>query len=191
MLCTQEHTERRHSYSWQSYQDVYKRCRNFAAGLSGLGLQPGDKVGIMSVNRAEWAITDFTCMMFGFVAVTLYDTFGADVIEYIINHADVKAVVVSQNMVRSTHLLPEPSHATDRLRQLPQVSKCRSKCPSLKYVVLMDDLPIDRAFKGSGFTHRLSQIERCRYLEPLFLRRLTGYCAQRGIVKAIICRGAH
>jgi long-subunit acyl-CoA synthetase (AMP-forming) len=38
-------------------------------------------------------------MHFGFVSVTIYDTLGPDVVEYIVNHADVKTIVVSQLMV--------------------------------------------------------------------------------------------
>ena len=45
------------------------------------------------------AITDFTCMLYGFISVTIYDTLGPDVVEYIANHAGVKAIVVSQSLV--------------------------------------------------------------------------------------------
>lgn len=101
----------RGDYEWLSYGQTDVRITNFGSGLRALGLRVGDKVGIMAINRAEWAITDFTCACFGFLSVTLYDTLGEfvviheltyviselagpDVIEFIINHSELRCVVV-------------------------------------------------------------------------------------------------
>ncbi len=61
--------------------------------LLGEGLTPLQKydegdyrmVALFSKNREEWIITDLACAMSGIVNVTLYDTYGIDSIEYIIN----------------------------------------------------------------------------------------------------------
>jgi long-chain acyl-CoA synthetase len=68
----------------------------FGAGLRALGLNKNDCVGIMSMNRAEWVITDLVCACQSFLSVPLYDTLGPDATHYIVNHASVRAVVVSK-----------------------------------------------------------------------------------------------
>lgn len=48
-------------YVWQTYEQVYERILNFASGLLHVGQSTGSIVGIVSVNRAEWVITDQAC----------------------------------------------------------------------------------------------------------------------------------
>jgi len=75
----------------------------------------------MSPNQAEWLIADLACSCQGFVAVPLYDTLGPDAVDFIIGHAEVRAVVCSFN-------------------NLAQMWKLKqSKKGSLEYVILMDD----------------------------------------------------
>jgi fatty-acyl-CoA synthase len=43
-------------WTWRELRD---RADAFAAGLLALGLRRGDRIGIWSLNRAEWALTQF------------------------------------------------------------------------------------------------------------------------------------
>ena len=43
-------------------------------GLQSIGLKPGMKAGIISVNRSEWTIVDFACASAGIILVPLYDS---------------------------------------------------------------------------------------------------------------------
>jgi fatty-acyl-CoA synthase len=40
-----------------SWRDLQARAEDVAAGLLSQGLKPGDRVGIWSLNRAEWVMT--------------------------------------------------------------------------------------------------------------------------------------
>src|SRR5262245_40325737 len=54
-----------------SYGDLRERVDAFAAGLLGLGLEPGDRVGIWSPNNAEWVVTQFATAKAGLIMVNI------------------------------------------------------------------------------------------------------------------------
>ncbi|XP_071130914.1 long-chain-fatty-acid--CoA ligase 1-like [Mytilus edulis] len=85
-------------YVWQSYQQIYDRARAFGSGLIADGLEARNDtfIGIYSINRAEWVITDQACAMFSMVSVPLYDTLGPDACKYIINQIGISHVVVDK-----------------------------------------------------------------------------------------------
>ncbi|MEL6893673.1 MAG: AMP-binding protein, partial [Actinomycetota bacterium] len=45
-----------------------------AAGLIGLGLEPGDRVGLLSANRPEWHMADLAILSAAAVTVPVYPT---------------------------------------------------------------------------------------------------------------------
>jgi len=83
------------AYQPISHRAVAERVRRVALGLRELGLAPGDRVGILSENRPEWAITDFGCLTAGIVDVPVYPTLPAEQVQFILADAGVKAVFVS------------------------------------------------------------------------------------------------
>ena len=63
-------------YEWMTYAEVGTRRRNLGSGLSLLKQRKEEPVGIYSINRPEWIITDLACQAYGFPSVALYDTLG-------------------------------------------------------------------------------------------------------------------
>jgi len=80
--------------SWHSisYRDLDDRIRTAAKALLELGIQPGDKVGIFSPNRPEWAIADFAILSIGAVTVPIYATDTAKEAEYLARDAELRLV---------------------------------------------------------------------------------------------------
>lgn len=64
-------------YEWMSYGTAAAERAAIGAGLLRHGVRQGDKVGIYSVNCAEWLLTEAAIARQGCVSVPLYDTLGA------------------------------------------------------------------------------------------------------------------
>lgn len=82
--------------SWCSitYAELDARIRAAAKALLERGIGPGDKVGIFSPNRPEWAIADFAILSVGAVSVAIYATETVEGAAYIVRDADMRLVFV-------------------------------------------------------------------------------------------------
>ncbi len=78
-----------------STQDFIEEAENFASALLEKGLQPGDKVALISNNRPEWHIIDLGILMAGMINVPIYPTITEEDYQYIMNDAECKLCFVS------------------------------------------------------------------------------------------------
>ncbi|MBQ3709489.1 MAG: long-chain fatty acid--CoA ligase [Bacteroidales bacterium] len=78
-------------YSPAEYQDT---ARKVAYALIELGIQPDDKVAIISGNRPEWNILDMAITMVGGIDVPIYPTISKEDYRYILNNCDAKMVIL-------------------------------------------------------------------------------------------------
>ncbi|TOG28030.1 AMP-dependent synthetase [Vibrio parahaemolyticus] len=76
-----------------TYAEVADQALKLVSALRGLGIQPGDKVALVSKNCAEWFICDLTMMLGDYVSVPIFPTAGADTIEYCVTHSESKALI--------------------------------------------------------------------------------------------------
>ncbi|GHB29527.1 long-chain acyl-CoA synthetase [Pseudovibrio japonicus] len=79
-----------------TWAESYDAVRRIATALQSMGFQPGDRIGILAKNCAEWFLADFAIQAAGFVSAPIYYTASADTISYIVDHADVKAVFMGK-----------------------------------------------------------------------------------------------
>lgn len=86
-------------------------------GLNALGIQPGDRVAILSENRPEWAMADYAIVCAGAWSVPIYPTLPAAQIAPLLNDSGAKAIFVST------------------ADQLAKVQAIKAKCPALEYVI--------------------------------------------------------
>ena len=66
-----------------------------SCGLLALGVQPGEKVGLISENRLEWNVIDFAIQKIGAVVVAIYPNISDSDYHYIFNDAKIKVCIVS------------------------------------------------------------------------------------------------
>ncbi|MCB0662792.1 MAG: AMP-binding protein, partial [Saprospiraceae bacterium] len=86
--------------TWVSFstKDMIDKARALSKGLIALGIQPGDKIGLVTYkNRPEWVITDIAISQIGAINVPVYPTISSGEYEYIFNDAEVKAVFVGKD----------------------------------------------------------------------------------------------
>ncbi|KAK1070119.1 medium-chain fatty acid-CoA ligase faa2 [Friedmanniomyces endolithicus] len=123
-------------YEWQTYAQVQKRRADFGVGLVALQEQVGvmgtqHGVGLWCQNRPEWQIVDLGCVSQSLYSVSIYDTLGPDVTEYIINHASLTTVCTS-------------------LSHIPTLLKLAPRCPSLKLIISLDPLTSGQELPGTS-----------------------------------------
>ena len=63
--------------------------RQAAKGLVASGVEPGDRIGIMSRTRYEWTLLDFAAWWVGAIPVPIYETSSQDQMEWIVGDAGV------------------------------------------------------------------------------------------------------
>src|SRR5687767_5313531 len=82
---------------WQgiSAAEFHRQLVRVARGLQRLGIQPGERVALLSENRPEWAIADFAITGCGAVNVPLYTTSTPASLQYILKDSGSKVVFVS------------------------------------------------------------------------------------------------
>nr|WP_221214556.1 AMP-dependent synthetase/ligase [Novosphingobium hassiacum] len=91
-----------HSQSWAQ---VAAQVCLLAENLRGLGLNPGDRVALVSENRPEWCIADLAVMAAGLVTVPTYVTNTERDHLHILDNSGARAVIVSTSKL-SQPLLP-------------------------------------------------------------------------------------
>ncbi|WP_051118805.1 AMP-binding protein [Vibrio campbellii] len=76
-----------------TYAEVADKALKLVTALRNLGVQPGNKVALVSKNCAEWFICDLAMMLGDYVSVPIFPTAGADTIEYCVTHSESKALI--------------------------------------------------------------------------------------------------
>src|SRR5436853_2378335 len=106
--------------TWGDYAQKVKRL---AAGFAALGLQRGQTLGIMLTNRPEFHFADTAAMHLGATPFSVYNTYSAEQIEYLVGDAASPILVTEQAF-------------------LERVLEVQKACSSLKHVVVVDgDVP--------------------------------------------------
>lgn len=80
--------------STQKFDDM---VRHFSLGLKELGMEPGDKLIILSENSPLWTMTDLANLCIGGITVPIYCSLVPEQIKYIIDNSDAFIVVCSNN----------------------------------------------------------------------------------------------
>jgi len=121
----------------RSYDDVVRSVLHRARGLIGLGIKQGDHVGILLPSGIDFVETLFAVSMVGGVSVLMNARYRAPEIAYVVENADLVAVVTNSeadDFVDFTTRLAEA---------FPEIAECKdpmalqvSQAPLLRRLVL-------------------------------------------------------
>ena len=87
-----------------------------AKGLIAAGIEPGDRVALMSHTRYEWTLIDYAIWTAGAVTVPVYETSSAEQAEWILS--DSGAVRASSRRPPTRRLIEQ--------RPRPAARRCRT-----------------------------------------------------------------
>jgi long-chain acyl-CoA synthetase len=94
-----------------------------AKGLAAAGIEPGDRVALMSKTRYEWTLIDYAIWTAGAVTVPIYETSSAEQVEWTLSDSGARAAFAETGKLAET------------------ISGVRSRAPALEQVWLIEGDP--------------------------------------------------
>lgn len=87
-----------------TYQEFDQRVDEVAKGLIALGLKKGDRVGMYSPNRPEWALVQYACSRADLILVNINPAFQTNDLKYSLNQVEVKTLIMPENFSHSNYV---------------------------------------------------------------------------------------
>jgi long-chain acyl-CoA synthetase len=88
---------------WLTWREVGERARAIGAGLTTLGIQPEDRVAVLSSTRLDWILADLGIMLAGAATTTVYPTTEPEEAVYIVADSGSK-VLFAENAAQAAKL---------------------------------------------------------------------------------------
>lgn len=108
---------------WQriTWSEYVADVNALAAEYVALGVQPGDRLAILSENRPEWTVADMAAQTVGGATVGVYTTSSPDQLRYYLQHSDAVGLVLED------------------AEQLEKWLAVRADCPGVRFVLLVEE----------------------------------------------------
>jgi long-chain acyl-CoA synthetase len=103
-----------------TYEEMGTAAKEIALGLLDLGIQPRDRVAILSHTRREWTWANFGTITAGATSVSIYQTNSPDECHYVLEHSESVAVFAEDE------------------EQLAKIREIRDRLPALKHVIAFE-----------------------------------------------------
>jgi len=92
-----------HNVRW-TWTEFAARVDALAAGFLALGLEPGARIGIWSLNRPEWTLTQFAAAKAGLILVTINPAYRLSELEFALAKVGCAAIVTATAFKTSNYM---------------------------------------------------------------------------------------
>jgi long-chain acyl-CoA synthetase len=103
-----------------TFAEVGEMVAEIGLGLIDLGIEPGERVCILSTTRPEWTYCDFAISSAGAVVVPIYPTNSPEECEWVAGNSDAVAIVCED------------------ASQVAKIAAVRDRLPALRAIVAID-----------------------------------------------------
>ena len=130
-----------HDVRW-TWKEFAERVDALAAGFLALGLERGARIGVWSLNRPEWSLTQFEAAKAGLILVTINPAYRLSELEFALAKVGCAAIVTATAFKTSNYmemlntLLPELAASRPGELQAARLPQLRAviqiggpKCP--------------------------------------------------------------
>ncbi len=142
-----------------SYRGLVEKARGIARGLIALGIQPGERVSILSDTRPEWTLADAGSFCAATVVAPVYQTNSPEECEYVLRHSEARVVFCED------------------ANQLAKIEQIRDRLPALRHVIAFTDagpgsLSLEQLIEAGNSVPEQEVDERVAAVEPESLASL-------------------
>jgi long-chain acyl-CoA synthetase len=127
-----------------TYTEIVSAIEEVGLGLAELGIEPGDRVGVLADTRVEWTVASYGISVAGGVVVPVYPTNSARECAWVLGNSGAKAVVC------------------ENAAQVAKVAQVREELPGLGTVVAIEgeagDMSLD-ALRERGRSRDRAELE--------------------------------
>jgi len=107
------------SYQPTTYRQTLEQVHEFGAGLMALGVEPGERVALLSEGRNDWVVSELAILFNGAINVPLSVKLSPVELQFRLFHSDASVLIISEG-------------------QLPKIADIRANLPDLKQIILLD-----------------------------------------------------
>jgi fatty-acyl-CoA synthase len=87
-----------------SWKELRERARALATGLLATGLNPGDRIGMLAPNRAEWLVAQFGSAYAGLILVNINPAYRQSELEYALNKVGCRGLITETRFKSSDYI---------------------------------------------------------------------------------------
>lgn len=132
IVCDQHHGQQHpgHQQVRLTWAELDREATRVARGLAGLGLLPGDRVGVWATNCVEWVLLQYATARTGIVLVNVNPAYRSHELSFVLRQSHIRAL-----------FLHEADHRTNYRNIL-------GECTPPEHVVLLGDSSWDEMLAG-------------------------------------------
>ena len=142
----------RHQGIRWTYREFAERVDQLARGLMGLGLEPGDRVGLWSPNYAEWTLLQFATAEIGVILVNINPAYRTHELAYALNQSGCRILFAAPSFKTSDYM--------------DMVEQVQPDVPGLERAVFFWEDDWDELVAGAGGASDEALAERRAGLSP-------------------------
>lgn len=109
----------RSDYQPTTYRETLEQVYEFGAGLMALGVEPGERIALLSEGRNDWVISEMAILFNGAINVPLSVKLSPVELQFRLFHSDASVLVISEN-------------------QLHKIETIRENLPDLQRIIMLD-----------------------------------------------------
>jgi long-subunit acyl-CoA synthetase (AMP-forming) len=101
-----------------TWAEFAERVERIAGGLAAAGVQRGDTVALMMLNRPEFHLVDMAAMHLGATAFSVYNTSAREQVEYLFSNAGNRVLITQRDFLPVVEGLTEQIFLVEELEDL-------------------------------------------------------------------------
>ncbi len=122
-----------------TYAEIRDAALRTALSLQGLGVGPGDHVGLLLPTGMDFVVTMFATALLGAVTVPINARYMPPELAYVVENADLKVLLTTDKIAESVNFVERLNQALPELAEADAADLRMDSAPLLRSIVLYGD----------------------------------------------------